>query len=322
MQATAARSADNAVGLASIQDWFRNPHRMEALADKAPPIVGAVQSATVGGRRVLTLSPMAAVGAETAASDSIWDMPRGVLGKLGRLASAGMSMGGAAAGEAAAAAAAAADVVIGGVVMGLLFIALSPQSTGQVVEGDLPDGGRYRWDSDTGILTLTTRDGSQLSARLEHGVFVADQDLAIGRMVNESIVIDQKLLKDAIAANILYNKRGTKGRRAKDDEDEDDEEGRGDKRRGRKLPMPWGFRPADNGAKEWGRRHDVDPKEAKNRFHEMKGDDNASEAPDIFGVNPDTGEVIDKNNQPIGNLNKIRTKGWIKRGDSGKGGGR
>jgi hypothetical protein len=66
--------------------------------------------------------------------------------------------------------------------------------------------------------------------------------------------------------------------------------------------LPPGFWPGDKGAEEWGRRHDVDPDEARGDFHDIKGDDPMSGATDKYGVNPNTGDVVDPKGDPIGNL--------------------
>jgi hypothetical protein len=63
---------------------------------------------------------------------------------------------------------------------------------------------------------------------------------------------------------------------------------------------------AIRGAEEWGRRNGITPKEARKKFHEMKGGNRGlpgSKANDSCGVNPDTGEIIDSNGDDIGDLN-------------------
>jgi RHS repeat-associated protein len=70
--------------------------------------------------------------------------------------------------------------------------------------------------------------------------------------------------------------------------------------------LPRGFWPGDRGAEEWGRRNEVNPKEARKRFHEIKGGNRGrpgSKASDVCGVNPDTGEIVDGNGEHIGDLN-------------------
>lgn len=69
--------------------------------------------------------------------------------------------------------------------------------------------------------------------------------------------------------------------------------------------FPPGFWPGDRGAEEWGRRNGVDPTEARKRFHGIKGGNRnrpGSKAKDACGVNPDTGEIIDGNDEHIGDL--------------------
>jgi len=66
--------------------------------------------------------------------------------------------------------------------------------------------------------------------------------------------------------------------------------------------LPRGFWPAPSGAREWGRNNDVSPKEAQDRFHDIKQGDNMSQPPDDYGVNPNTGDVCDPEGEVIGNL--------------------
>jgi RHS repeat-associated protein len=67
--------------------------------------------------------------------------------------------------------------------------------------------------------------------------------------------------------------------------------------------LPPGFWDADRGAEEWGRRNDVGAKEARRRFHARKGGDSFSGAKDKYGVNPDTGEIVNPDGEIDGNLN-------------------
>ena len=60
--------------------------------------------------------------------------------------------------------------------------------------------------------------------------------------------------------------------------------------------------PGDSGAREWGRRNGVNPKEAQRGFHRIKQGDNMSKPGDNYGVNPETGDVHDPKGDIIGNL--------------------
>jgi RHS repeat-associated protein len=64
---------------------------------------------------------------------------------------------------------------------------------------------------------------------------------------------------------------------------------------------PPGYLPGDQGAIEWGARNGIPPREAKNRFHDLKGAIGAG-AKENMGVNPETGDVVDGNGEPAGNL--------------------
>jgi uncharacterized protein RhaS with RHS repeats len=66
---------------------------------------------------------------------------------------------------------------------------------------------------------------------------------------------------------------------------------------------PPGFWPGDKGSEEWGRRDGCGAAEGKRRFHKgVKQSDNMSKATDNYGVNPETGDVIDPEGEIIGNL--------------------
>lgn len=68
--------------------------------------------------------------------------------------------------------------------------------------------------------------------------------------------------------------------------------------------FPPGFWPGDAGAAEWGRRNDVGAKEGKDRFHRgVKEHTPGARGDHDFGVNPETGDVVDQNGEPVGNLN-------------------
>ncbi|GAB2665385.1 RHS repeat domain-containing protein [Arenimonas aestuarii] len=68
--------------------------------------------------------------------------------------------------------------------------------------------------------------------------------------------------------------------------------------------FPPGFWPGDAGAAEWGKRNGVGEKEGKDKFHRgVKEHTPGARGDHDFGVNPKTGEVIDQNGEPVGNLN-------------------
>jgi hypothetical protein len=67
--------------------------------------------------------------------------------------------------------------------------------------------------------------------------------------------------------------------------------------------FPPGFRPGDVGSEEWGRRHSCGADEGRRRFHRIKQGDNVSKPEDKYGVNPDTGDVVDPEGEIVGNLN-------------------
>ena len=189
--AVAARKGHNYPGLASIQPWFRNPDLFETLAAEAPPPTKANWNPGADGTRVLATNAMAAVGSETAEPNWLWDLLHGACAELGQMARAAISEAGGVA--------VAAKVLVGGVVAGLLFI---PRATGGVVTGSLPDGGSYQWDGAAGTLTLTTPDGVHFAGTLDRGILVGSNDHPIGRIVDGTIIIDQQLLNNAIAADI------------------------------------------------------------------------------------------------------------------------
>lgn len=72
--------------------------------------------------------------------------------------------------------------------------------------------------------------------------------------------------------------------------------------------FPPGYWPGDTGAEEWGRRNDVDPREARGRFHGIKQRCRGSKAGDKYGVNPETGDVIDPEGENAGNLGEVKPK--------------
>ena len=70
---------------------------------------------------------------------------------------------------------------------------------------------------------------------------------------------------------------------------------------------PPGFMDAEQGAREWGRRHGVGANEGTRRFHQqVKGRDNMRKPTDKYAVNPDTGEVLDPEGEQSGNLNETK----------------
>jgi hypothetical protein len=76
------------------------------------------------------------------------------------------------------------------------------------------------------------------------------------------------------------------------------------------LPNVWnskyppGYWSGPEGAKEWGRRNGVPPKKAKDKFHKLKGKNKGSGASEDFGVNPDTGDIVDGNGESAGNMDE------------------
>lgn len=68
--------------------------------------------------------------------------------------------------------------------------------------------------------------------------------------------------------------------------------------------LPKGFWPGDKGAEEWGRRNGCGAKEGRRRFHQgVKQNDGFSRPRDVYGVNPETGEVVDPEGEIVGDLN-------------------
>lgn len=63
-----------------------------------------------------------------------------------------------------------------------------------------------------------------------------------------------------------------------------------------------GYWPADKGAAEWGRRNGFGARNGKGRFHGIKQSCPGSKPTDDYGVNPETGDVIDPTGEVIGNL--------------------
>jgi RHS repeat-associated protein len=72
---------------------------------------------------------------------------------------------------------------------------------------------------------------------------------------------------------------------------------------------PPGYRDAESGAAEWGKRHGVGAAEGKRRFHKgVKQQCNGSRAKEDYYVNPDTGDVKDSEGNSVGNLEDARAK--------------
>jgi hypothetical protein len=71
---------------------------------------------------------------------------------------------------------------------------------------------------------------------------------------------------------------------------------------------PSGFWPGDKGAAEWGRRNGFGAREGRGRFHGIKQSCPGSNARDNYGVNPETGDVVDPEGDIVGNLNDVKSK--------------
>lgn len=69
--------------------------------------------------------------------------------------------------------------------------------------------------------------------------------------------------------------------------------------------LPPGYWPGPAGAEEWGRRNNVGAAEGRRRFHRAKQKCPGSKATDKFGVNPNTGDVIDGQGNPVDNLGDV-----------------
>jgi hypothetical protein len=67
--------------------------------------------------------------------------------------------------------------------------------------------------------------------------------------------------------------------------------------------LPPGYWPSPAGAAEWGRRNGVEVRDARNRFcRGVKQHCPGSKPTDVFGVNPDTGDVVDPAGEVVDNL--------------------
>jgi RHS repeat-associated protein len=72
--------------------------------------------------------------------------------------------------------------------------------------------------------------------------------------------------------------------------------------------FPPGYWPGDKGAAEWGRREGIGADAGRRRFHRAKQSCPGSKATDKFGVNPDTGDVVDPQGESAGNLGDVKSK--------------
>lgn len=75
--------------------------------------------------------------------------------------------------------------------------------------------------------------------------------------------------------------------------------------------FPRGVWPGPSGAEEWGRRNGVGPQEGRRRFHEIKQREKGQgggRGKENYGVNPDTGEVVNPAGEEAGNLGDGQAK--------------
>jgi hypothetical protein len=184
----AARNSGNSTGLGPIQDWFRNPIQWEALAAKATPTISPILSGTVATAAAADLT-------EAAAEFSDWlsgTVTSGFSKALTRLAGVVAEGAGAAAIGTAA-------------VIGTLMVIFAPPA-GNVVEGTLSNGIRYRWDGPENALHVTVGDRSVGARKDDDNVFRDSNGVAIARLINNCVVIDQTALEKAITGDIVYQK--------------------------------------------------------------------------------------------------------------------
>ena len=75
------------------------------------------------------------------------------------------------------------------------------------------------------------------------------------------------------------------------------------------LPMafPPGFWDGEKGSEEWGRRNGLGKAEGRLRFHGIKQKDKGK-GKDNYGVNPDTGDVINGQGEDARNLGDAKPK--------------
>jgi RHS repeat-associated protein len=72
--------------------------------------------------------------------------------------------------------------------------------------------------------------------------------------------------------------------------------------------FPPGYWPGDKGAAAWGAKNGVGAREGKGRFHGIKQKCKGSKPTDKYGVNPDTGDVVDPEGNSVGNLDDVKSK--------------
>lgn len=70
-------------------------------------------------------------------------------------------------------------------------------------------------------------------------------------------------------------------------------------------PSHWDM---DKGAEEWGRRNNVNPKEASEAAHRLKNKDPFGKGKDNWGCDPETGNISDPEGEIMGNLNDMGLK--------------
>jgi RHS repeat-associated protein len=66
--------------------------------------------------------------------------------------------------------------------------------------------------------------------------------------------------------------------------------------------FPPGYWDAVAGSQEWGQRNGVGKAEGRRRFHKKKQECGGSNANEDYGVNPDTGDIVDSNGDLIDNI--------------------
>lgn len=75
-----------------------------------------------------------------------------------------------------------------------------------------------------------------------------------------------------------------------------------------KSSYPPGYWSGDKGAAEWAQRNGVSSREGKGRFHGIKQGCKGSKPTDNYGVNPESGDVIDSDGEWVGNLGDAKSK--------------
>jgi RHS repeat-associated protein len=66
--------------------------------------------------------------------------------------------------------------------------------------------------------------------------------------------------------------------------------------------FPPGYMPGPAGAELWGKNNGIDPKKAREKFHRLKGKHHGSGATENYGVNPESGDIVDGNGESAGNM--------------------